>query len=82
MLLDDTLFGSGSDGVVLTKEGLFVKSNNSKNKYYFSMGSIKSIAADGVILINLVINGSEKLPDFNQIGKSTLKAFCEFLSLY
>ena len=82
VLLDDTLFGSGSDGVALTKKGIFIKPNNSRNKYFFDMDCIKTIAADGVVLINLVINGSEKLPDFNQIGKSTLKAFCEFVTLY
>lgn len=82
VLVDDTLFGSGSDGVALTKKGLFIKPNNSRNKYFFDMDCIKTIAADGMVLINLVINGSEKLPDFNQIGKSTLKAFCEFVTLY
>ena len=53
VLLDDTLFGSGSDGVVLTKKGLFIKPNNMNIKRIF--GAVLTVLGIGGLIYAAVL---------------------------
>lgn len=77
ILLDDTLFGSAKDGVILTKDTIFLKPNMQK-KNHVILSNINTIEVKGLINSSLVINGTN-IPAFTQISKSALIEFSKFI---
>ena len=74
ILLDDSVFGSAKDGVLLTKDFIFAKLSSNK-PVFFKIDNIKTIDSSGLVYATLNINGS-KVFAFNKIGKVALKGFC------
>lgn len=80
IILEDNFSDDGDSGIILTKDAIYIKPKTNK-VIYFNINYVRSIKVDGLAIINLIINNNN-LPRFNQIEKSALTTFCEFINLY
>lgn len=80
VLLDDTLFGSASEGLIATKDKLYFKEIFEKSNFV-KLDNIKSINVDGVVYANLIINGMRMIK-FTQINIESLSRFVNFIETY
>lgn len=83
LLIDSTVFGSASDGMLLTREALHVK-NIAESARRAPIAAIKSVSirAGGMLTTaNLMLNGTPFF-DFGGIDKDSMKNLAEMLQLH
>lgn len=81
LLIDDTVFGSAKDGLLLTATDLYIKEGFGKSST-IALNKINSIALKPEFLTNPIHINGQPFVQLAQPNKSTLKALCEILSDY
>lgn len=81
LLIDDTVFGSAKDGLLLTATDLYIKEGFGKSRT-IALNKINSIALKPEFLTNPIHINGQPFVQLAQPSKSTLKALCEVLSDY
>jgi hypothetical protein len=81
LLIDDTVFGSGKTGLLVTATDLYIKEGfgGSRN---IALNEINSIAFKPEFLTNPIHVNGQPFVQLAQPNKSTLRALCEILSDY
>lgn len=81
LLIDDTVFGSAKDGLLLTTTDLYIKEGFGKSRT-IALNKINSIVLKPEFLTNPIHINAQPFVQLAQPSKSTLKALCEILSDY